>query len=82
MKKSDLFTIILIASVSIIAAFFIGQNIFSNIHSGQANVRTIEKIDASVVQPSVEIFNKDAINPTIQVNVTGTKVDTNTAPGA
>jgi hypothetical protein len=82
MKKSDLFTIILIASVSVLTAFFIGQNIFGNIHSGQANVKTIEKIEASVVSPSIEIFNKEAINPTIQVNVTGTKVDTNIAPGA
>jgi len=72
MKKSDLSVIIVIAVSSVIVAFFIAKAIFGDVYSGTANVKTIDKIDAVIIVPSQDIFNKDAINPTVQVNVTGT----------
>ena len=83
MKKSDLTTILIIASISVIAAFFIAKSIFGDTYTGQTKVRTIDKIDSSIIQPSTDIFNKNAINPTVQVYVTGTNTNTNiTTPGA
>lgn len=69
MKKTDIAMIILIASVSVVAAFFIAKAVFGDTYNGKTTVKTIEKIDSSVVQPSDKIFNKDAINPTVQVEI-------------
>ena len=71
MKKSDIAMIILIASISIIVAFFVAKSIFGDVYSGTAKVKTIDKIDSSIVNPSSDIFNKDAINPAVQVQISG-----------
>jgi len=73
MKKTDIAMIILIASVSIIVSFFVAKSIFGDVYDGTAKVKTIEKIDSTIVEPSTEIFNKNAINPAIQIQITGTK---------
>lgn len=73
MKRTDVAMIILIASVSVIVAFFVGQSIFGNVYNGSARVKTIDKIDSSIVAPSPDIFNKDAINPAVQVQINGTQ---------
>jgi len=73
MKKTDIAMIVLIASVSVIISFFVAQSIFGNVYEGTAKVKTIEKIDAVIVEPSTEIFNANAINPAVQVQITGTK---------
>ena len=72
MKKTDIAMIILIASVSVIISFFVAQSIFGNVYKGTAKVKTIEKIDSIIIEPSPDIFNKDAINPAVQVQITGT----------
>lgn len=83
MKKSDLIMIVIIASISVLAAFFIARTIFGDTYTGKTKAQIIDKIDSSIIQPSSDIFNKNAINPTIQVNVTGTNTTvTTTAPGA
>ncbi|NTW62096.1 hypothetical protein HGB25_01640 [Candidatus Saccharibacteria bacterium] len=72
MKKSDLAMIILIASISVITSFFIARAVFGDVYNGKAQVKTIDKIDANIVQPSKDIFNKDAINPAVQVQINAT----------
>lgn len=73
MKKTDIAMLILIASVSVIVAFFVAKAIFGDVYSGTAKVKTMQSIDSSIVEPSAEIFNKNAINPAVQVNISGTK---------
>lgn len=73
MKKSDLAMIIFVASISILVAFFIAKAIFGDVYNGSVKVKTIEKYTSQVVQPSKEIFNENAINPTIQITITGNK---------
>jgi len=73
MKKTDIAMIILIASISVILAFFVAKAILGDVYSGTAQVKTIEKIDSSIVEPSPAIFNKSAINPAVQVQINGTK---------
>ena len=73
MKKTDIAMIILIASISVLVAFFTAKSIFGDTYTGSAVVQTIDAIDSSIVEPSKDIFNKNAINPTVQVQINGTK---------
>ena len=69
MKKTDFAMIILIASISVIAAFFATSAVFENIASENATVKTVEPIDADVADPDPAIFNEQAINPAVEVQV-------------
>ena len=73
MKKTDLAMIILIASVSILLAYFVANSIFGDVSKESAQVKTIEVINADIVPPSITIFNKDAINPAVEVQINGTQ---------
>lgn len=77
MKKSDIAMIVFIASVSVLLSFFIAKSIFGDTYEGSVVVKTIEKIEPTFVQPSEEIFNDNAINPTVPVNVHGTDIKAN-----
>lgn len=72
MKKSDIAMIILIASISMIVAYFIVQSlpVFQATNEPQ-KVKTFEQISADVEEPDPEVFNSDAINPTVEVFIGG-----------
>ncbi len=72
MKKTDIAMIVLIASVSVLVAFFAAKAIFGDVYTGTAKVKTIDKIDATIVEPNTDIFNKNAINPAVPVQINGT----------
>lgn len=72
MKKSDIAMIILIASISVLIAFFATKALFGEAASESVKVKTVDAIDATIVEPSPEIFNKDAINPAVEVQVGST----------
>lgn len=69
MKKTDIAMIILIATVCILVAFFVTRGILGNPGEETVNVKTIERIETSITPPDESIFNKDAINPAIQVQI-------------
>lgn len=69
MKKSDLILIILIASVIIVVAFFATRAVFGGAPNESVRVKTIEKIDATIVEPDSVIFNSNAINPAVEVKI-------------
>jgi len=75
MKKADIAMVILIASVSVLIAYFVAKSMFGDVYSGTAKVKTIDKISETIVEPSTEVFNSSAINPSVQVqiNETGTE---------
>lgn len=73
MKKTDLAMIILIASVSILLAYFVANSIFGDVSKESVKVKTVDVINADIVQPSTTIFNKDAINPAVEVQINGTQ---------
>lgn len=77
MKKSDIAMIVLIASTSVIISFFVAKSIFGDVYNGSAKVKTIDKIESSIVEPSEEIFNANAINPTVPINIDGTDTSGN-----
>ena len=67
MKNSDIATIILIASVSVLIAYFVTDSIIGKPANESVRVKTIDAISAEVTEPDTTIFNKDAINPTVEV---------------
>lgn len=69
MKKSDIAMIILIASVSVLVAYFTSSALVGDVSEESVQVKTAEEISTDVVDPDPEIFNKDAINPTVEVIV-------------
>ncbi len=82
MKKADIAMIILIASISVMVAYFVAKSIFGDVYSGSASVKTIDKISETVVQPNKDIFNKNAINPAVQIQITETATNSSTVtPG-
>jgi len=78
MKKTDIAMIILIASVSIMAAYFIAGSLpmFRDVNK-PVKVKIAAPISKSVEQPDPDLFNSDAINPTVEVIIGG---DGQTAP--
>lgn len=72
MKKSDIAMIILIASVSIMVAFTVANSLpFLKVNDEGVEVYTIDPIESEVEEPDANVFNKDAINPTIQSVIGG-----------
>lgn len=72
MKQSDIFTLILIASIGTLAAFFACQAILGDPSKASVKFKTINHvIESDLVMPDPEVFNSSAINPTIEVYVGG-----------
>lgn len=69
MKKTDIAMIFLIATACVLVAFFITRAVVGTPSSEEVKVKTIEKIDATVTPPDTAIFNKDAINPAVEVQI-------------
>lgn len=69
MKKNEVALIILIISVVAVATYFIIDAIIGKAAAQPVNVERAEVFSTQVVQPSDEIFNKDAINPTVKVKI-------------
>ncbi len=73
MKKGDIAMLILIATLSVMSAFFIANAIpMLQVSIKGEKVKTIEKITSAVDQPDVTIFNSTKINPTVETVIGGT----------
>lgn len=70
MKQSDIFTLVLIAGIGTLAAFFLCNAIMGDPDLATTEFKTLSSvIDNKLVEPDPEIFNGHAINPTIEVYV-------------
>lgn len=70
MKQSDIFTLILIAGVGTLAAFFVCQTLLGDPSEAKVEYKTIRNmVSSELTAPDPEIFNSTAINPTIEVYV-------------
>ncbi len=70
MKKTDIAMIILIASVSVLIAFFATRAIFGDSANESVTVKTIERMETDITPPDEAIFNANAINPAVEVQIT------------
>lgn len=78
MKKTDLAMIVLIAGVSAALAYVVANSFFGGLTQESARVKTVDAINSSIQQPSVEVFNENAINPAVKVNVNGSVIEDDT----
>lgn len=67
MKNSEKASILFIITVSVIASYLIASIVIGSPNSETKKVDTISPITTEVVKPDSSIFNKDAINPTVEV---------------
>lgn len=70
MKKTDIAMIVLIAVVSVMVAFFVTRAIFGGSESEVVTVKSIDRIESELDPPDTQIFNSDAINPAVEVQIT------------
>lgn len=73
MKQSDIFSIIIIATVGTIASYFAVNAFLSNPDDASESITTVDEISPELVRPDSELFNPDAINPTVEVMIDGCK---------
>lgn len=72
MKKTDFAMIILIASVSVAIAFGVVSAIPGLKMSDESvKVKTVDKYTSNLDEPDPKVFNKNAINPTVDVTIGG-----------
>ncbi|MGD8374050.1 MAG: hypothetical protein PVI21_04290 [Candidatus Woesebacteria bacterium] len=69
MKKNDIALIILIISVSLVATYFLAKAILGEPQNNTVKAEVVEPISADLTQPSSDIFNKNAINPTVDIEI-------------
>lgn len=69
MKKNDMALIILIVSVSLLVAYFVGKALIGEPKRQSTQVEVVQPISSNVGQPDPRIFNKDAINPTVPIQI-------------
>ena len=73
MKKTDIAMIILIALASVMIAFFVTRGIMGEASEEVVKVNTIERINVDdFADPDPDIFNAEAINPAVEVNIDDT----------
>lgn len=71
MKASDIAAIILIASIGVVSAYFIANAVLGSPSSESKKVKTATAISSEVSPVDESIFNKDAINPTVELEIGG-----------
>lgn len=70
MKRSDVYSLILIAGIGTLAAFLACNAILGDPGEAKVEFKTVgEVITSELAEPNEEIFNSTAINPTIEVYV-------------
>lgn len=69
MKKNDLATILLIASVSAMIAWFVANALIGEPKKSATKYRSAEPISSEIIEPESTVFNKNAINPTVDRSI-------------
>jgi hypothetical protein len=69
MKNTDIAMIILVASISVVVSYFLGNSILGDPNDRVETLSYMDPISDSVEQPDIETFNPAALNPTVEVYV-------------
>ncbi len=69
MRKNDFAALVLIASISLLVAWFAASSIIGEPKKEARKVKTIDEISSKVETPDNKIFNKKAINPTVERSI-------------
>lgn len=77
MKKTDIAMIILVIAVSAgIAYVAVGAVPFLNPPEKAIQVDTIDRYSADVAEPDPDVFNSEALNPTVDITIGGQDAST------
>jgi mannitol-specific phosphotransferase system IIBC component len=71
MKKTDIAMVILIASLSVLVAYFVANALVGDMVSESVQVKTVDPISSEISEPNKGVFNSNAINPTVEVIIGG-----------
>lgn len=69
MKKSDMLTIAVIALISVMVAYFVAGTLIGQPSQDTVTIKEANPIKSTVTDPDPDIFNKNAINPTVEVQI-------------
>lgn len=71
MKKNEIALILLVVGVVVIATYGIFNALFGQTALSPVKVQTATAISASLdgIEPDAAVFNKDAINPAVNVTI-------------
>jgi len=69
MKKSDLAILALIVSLTLVITFLIVKAVFGEAKNDTTKVEKADPISSTIVDPSPKVFNRDAINPTVVIQI-------------
>ena len=69
MKKTDIAAVILISVITTLIAYFIGNALLGDPNEESTTITYMDVVKADVSQPDPEVFNPEAVNPTVEVFV-------------
>lgn len=69
MRQSDIFTVIAVAVVGVVVSSVLLNMILGNPDEKSVSFKTVEVIESTLENPDPEVFNPEAINPTVEVYV-------------
>jgi hypothetical protein len=69
MKRNDLALLMLIVSITLVISFLIVKAVFGEPQQSGIKVEKVELISSQITQPSNKIFYKDALNPTVVIQI-------------
>lgn len=68
MKKTDIAMTILIAGIGVGIGYMVASSIsFLKVPDKGVDVQTVRKITPDIEKPNPSVFNRNAINPTVEV---------------
>ena len=77
MKQKDIVTIVMIVGLSAIVSIILAKVLIATPKNRSQSVEVVDTVSSEFTRPDVKIFNKDAINPTRNIQIGN---DTNTKP--
>lgn len=69
MRQSDIFTVIAVAVVGVVVSSVLLNMILGNPDEKSVSFKRVEVIESTLDSPDPEVFNPEAINPTVEVYV-------------
>jgi len=69
MKKTDIALLILIAGLGFLVSWFAVSNIFGDPQDETITIKVTHPITADIVDPDPAIFNENALNPTVEIEI-------------
>ena len=69
MKQSDFFTVVLVAFIGVVVSVFLMNMLLGDPNAKSVSFKTVDEISADLADPDPEVFNPEAINPTVEVYV-------------